>query len=256
MTVLDFPAYKKEGKKISMITCYDASFARIVGASNVDCILIGDSGTMTMRGFATTVCGTMQLMLDYTASVRAGTDKFIVADMPFLATRKSLADTVESAGALLSAGANAVKIERIDTQADTIKYLVDSGIPVMAHLGLTPQFFNAMGGHKKQGKSEAEAERIYNEALLAEKCGCFSVVLECIPSELAGRITKALTVPTIGIGSGRDVDGQVLVLQDALGMTQNAPKFAHKFMDGWNLVLSALNDYDKDTKGLSGQARQ
>lgn len=248
MTVLDFPAFKKEGKKISMITCYDAAFAKIVGASNVDCILIGDSCSMVMCGKPTTVCGTMQMMVDHTAAVRAGTDKFIVGDMPFLATRKSLADTVESAGRLLAAGANAVKIERIDTQADTIKYLVDSGIPVMAHLGLTPQFFNAMGGHKKQGKIDSEAERIYQEALLAEKCGCFAIVLECIPEDLAGRITHAVSIPTIGIGSGRDCDGQVLVLQDALGMTQGAPKFAHKFMDGWNLILGALNDYDKYTK--------
>lgn len=244
MTTLDFSARKKDNQNISMITCYDATFARIVNASAIDCILIGDSCAMVMHGEKTTIPATMDMMTMHTKAVRAGApDKFIVADMPFLSTRKGTAHAVECAGALLRAGANAVKIEGTFGQEDTLRHLVQSGIPVMAHLGLTPQFYNSLGGHKMQGKTEDAAQKIKEEALLSEQCGCFAVLLECIPEALAGEITRSLDVATIGIGAGNQTDGQVLVLQDMLGMSGFCPRFVKKYLDGEALIAGALNQY-------------
>ena len=244
MTTLDFSIRKKEHHPISMITCYDSTFARLVNESDVDCILIGDSLAMVIHGENTTIPATIDMMEMHTKAVRKGApDKFIVADMPFLATRKGLSYAVECAGRLLCAGANAVKIERISTQKETISYLVESGIPVMAHLGLTPQFYNTLGGHKRQGKTDTEAERIKKEAQLAVECGCFSVLLECIPPEIAADITNSIDAATIGIGCGNGTDGQVLVLHDMLGLTECAPKFVTKYMEGAAVVKDALNQY-------------
>ncbi len=246
MTTLDFFARKKAGQKISMVTCYDATFAKLVNHSPIDTILIGDSCAMTMHGYDTTLPATMEMMELHTKAVRRGApDKFIVADMPFLATRKGTAYAAECAGRLMVSGANCVKIERISTQPEIIKHLVDSGIPVMAHLGLTPQFYNTLGGHKRQGKTDEAAEEIKKEAKLAEELGCFSVLMECIPEELATEITENLNVATIGIGCGKGTDGQVLVLQDVLGLSEHAPKFATKFMDGAALVSAAFENYHK-----------
>lgn len=244
MTTLDFSARKKDNQNISMITCYDATFARIVNASAIDCILIGDSCAMVMHGEKTTIPATMDMMVMHTKAVRAGApDKFIVADMPFLSTRKGMAHAVECAGALLRAGANAVKIEGTFAQEDTLRHLVQSGIPVMAHLGLTPQFYNSLGGHKMQGKTQDAAQKIKEEALLSERCGCFAVLLECIPEALAGEITRSLDIATIGIGAGSQTDGQVLVLQDMLGMSGFCPRFVKKYLDGEALIAGALNQY-------------
>ncbi|WP_407425963.1 3-methyl-2-oxobutanoate hydroxymethyltransferase [Treponema sp.] len=247
MTTLDFHKWKSEGKKISMVTCYDSTFARIINDSDIDCILIGDSASMVMHGEKTTVPAKMEWMEEHTRSVRNGTpDKYIVADMPFLTTRKGIEYAVDCAGRLLVAGANAVKIEGIFGQEETVAHIVQSGIPVMAHLGLTPQFYNAFGGHKMQGKTEEAAEKIIEEAKLAEKLGCFSMVLECIPADLASKITKAVSVPTIGIGAGVECDGQVLVLQDMLGMTGFKMRFVRQYLDGLNLIKGAINQYSAD----------
>lgn len=244
MTTLDFSTRKKENRKISMITCYDSTFAKLVNSSDIDCILIGDSLAMVIHGENTTLPATIDMMELHTKAVRKGApDKFIVADMPFLATRKSTAYAVDCAGRLLCAGANAVKIERISTQPELISHLVESGIPVMAHLGLTPQFYNTLGGHKRQGKTPSAAESIIQEAQLAVECGCFSVLLECIPPEIAEKITRSVKVATIGIGCGEKTDGQVLVLHDMLGLTECAPKFVTKYLDGASLVKNALNQY-------------
>ena len=232
-----------------MITCYDSTFAKLVQSSSVDCILIGDSCSMVMHGEKTTIPATIQMMKDHTQAVRKGAeDIFIVADMPFLSTRKGVIEATENAGQLLASGANAVKIEGIFGQEDIIEHLVKSGIPVMAHLGLTPQFYNAFGGHKMQGKTEETAEKILEEARLAEKLGCFAIVLECIPANLASKITHAVKIPTIGIGAGLDCDGQVLVLQDMLGMSGFKPRFVRQYMQGQELILNALNAYAKDVR--------
>ena len=247
MTTLDFFERKNSAQKISMVTCYDSTFAGIIDRSPIDTILIGDSCAMVMHGESTTLPATIEMMESHTRAVRKGApSKFIVADMPFLSTRKGKEYAVECAGKLLVAGANAVKIERISTQSEIIKHIVDSGIPVMAHLGLTPQFYNTLGGHKRQGKSEDSAKSILEEAKLSVECGCFSVLMECIPENLAKKITDEISVATIGIGCGKYTDGQVLVLQDLLGLSERAPSFAKKYMDGRDLVLKALNEYHRE----------
>lgn len=251
MTTLDFLKFKQENKKISMITCYDASFARIVDQTDIDCILIGDSCSMVMHGETTTIPAKMEWMVEHTRSVRNGTSKYIVADMPFLTTRKGIEYATDCAGQLLVAGANCVKIEGVFGQEEILRHLVMSGIPVMAHLGLTPQFYQAFGGHKMQGKTDQAAEKIIEEAKKAEELGCFCVLLECIPAALAERISKEISVPTIGIGAGLNVDGQVLVLQDMLGMSGFKPRFVRQYLNGLDLIKSALNQYASDVHDAS-----
>lgn len=251
MTTLDFAAYKKEGRKISMVTCYDATFAKIIDKTDIDTILIGDSASMVMHGESTTIPTKMEWMEEHTRSVRNGTSKFIVADMPFLTTRKGQDYATDCAGRLLVAGANSVKIEGVFGQEKILEHLALSGIPVMAHLGLTPQFYQAFGGHKMQGKTEEAAEKIIEEAKLAEKVGCFSLVLECIPKDLAKKITESVGIPTIGIGAGRDCDGQVLVLQDMLGMSGFKPRFVKQYMDGLSLITGALNEYAREVSAAA-----
>ncbi len=251
MTTLDFAAYKKDGRKISMVTCYDATFAKIIDKTDIDTILIGDSASMVMHGESTTIPTKMEWMEEHTRSVRNGTSKFIVADMPFLTTRKGQDYATDCAGRLLVAGANSVKIEGVFGQEKILEHLTLSGIPVMAHLGLTPQFYQAFGGHKMQGKTEEAAEKIIEEARLAEKVGCFSLVLECIPKDLAKKITESVGIPTIGIGAGRDCDGQVLVLQDMLGMSGFKPRFVKQYMDGLSLITGALNEYAREVSAAA-----
>ena len=193
----------------------------------------------------------MEWMEEHTRSVRNGTSKFIVADMPFLTTRKGQDYATDCAGRLLVAGANSVKIEGVFGQEKILEHLALSGIPVMAHLGLTPQFYQAFGGHKMQGKTEEAAEKIIEEAKLAEKVGCFSLVLECIPKDLAKKITESVGIPTIGIGAGRDCDGQVLVLQDMLGMSGFKPRFVKQYMDGLSLITGALNEYAREVSAAA-----
>ena len=246
MNSLDFFKYKQEKRKISMVTCYDTTFARLVEQTAVDCILIGDSLSMVMHGESTTIPAKMEWMEEHTRSVRNGTKKYIVSDMPFLTTRKGIEFATDCAGKLLVAGANCVKIEGIFGQEEIIQHLVLSGIPVMSHLGLTPQFFQAFGGHKMQGKTEEAANKIIEEAKLAEKFGCVAIVLECIPSELAKKITESVKIPTIGIGAGAETDGQVLVLQDLLGMSGFRPRFVRQYLNGAGLITNALNAYAKD----------
>lgn len=251
MTTLDFLKAKQENRKISMITCYDATFAKLIDETDIDCILIGDSCSMVMHGETTTIPAKMEWMVEHTRSVRNGTSKYIVADMPFLSTRKGIPFATECAGQLLVAGANCVKIEGVFGQEDVLHHLVMSGIPVMAHLGLTPQFFQAFGGHKMQGKTEAAAEKIIEEAKKAEELGCFCVLLECIPASLAEKISKAVSVPVIGIGAGVNVDGQVLVLQDMLGMSGFKPRFVRQYLNGAELIKDALNQYAQDVHDAS-----
>ncbi len=246
MNSLDFFKYKSEKRKISMVTCYDTTFARIVEKTNIDCILVGDSLSMVMHGESTTIPAKMEWMEEHTRSVRNGTQKYIVSDMPFLSTRKGIEFATDCAGKLLVAGANCIKIEGIFGQEEIIRHIVLSGIPVMSHLGLTPQFFQAFGGHKMQGKTEEAASKILDEAKLAEKLGCVAIVLECIPYELAEKISESVKIPTIGIGAGAKTDGQVLVLQDMLGMSGFHPRFVRQYLNGAELIENALNSYAKD----------
>ncbi len=247
-TILDFQKKKNVGQKITMVTCYDYSFAKIIQNTNVDCILVGDSLAQVMHGHSTTLKATSQLMALHTAAVVRGLpNKFIVADMPFLSTRKGLKHAMDCIDLVMKAGAQAIKIEGADGHIELIKHIVQSGVPVMGHLGLTPQSIHQLGGPKVQGKKTEQALKISADALALENAGCFSLVLECVPAVLAKQISTALQIPTIGIGAGSDTDGQVLVLQDMLGMNPDFhPKFLKKYLHGSELIINALNTYVTD----------
>ncbi len=248
--VLDFARFKAEGRKISIVTAYDAWSARLVARSKVDAILVGDSAAMVMHGHDTTLAATVELMAMHTRAVAASSgDKFLIADMPFLSFRKGIPDAMTAVGALAASGAQAVKLEGIDGHEDVIGHIVGSGVPVMGHIGLTPQSVNRFGGFRVQGRQGADAERLLREAHALEALGCFSIVLECVPAELAASITSELTIPTIGIGAGSGTDGQVLVLQDLWGVdTSHTPRFVRRYIDGECLLTDALDRYAADVK--------
>ena len=250
MCARDFLRAKMQGRKLSMVTCYDYTFARLLSKSAIDAILVGDSAGMVMHGHGSTLSVSLDLMRLHTEAVARGADgKFIVADMPFLSFRKGLSAALDSAQVLLSAGARAVKLEGVDGHEDVIERMAQSGIPVMGHLGLQPQSIHAYGGFKVQGRSEEGACEIIRQARALEQLGAFAVVLECIPANLAQEITETLRIPTIGIGAGAGCDGQILVLQDLLGMNMDfRPKFARPFSDGARSVLDALGNFDQAVK--------
>jgi 3-methyl-2-oxobutanoate hydroxymethyltransferase len=246
----DFLRAKIEGRKLSMVTCYDYTFARLLSKSPINGILVGDSTAMVMHGHPSTLSASVELMRLHTAAVaRGATEKFIIADMPFLSFRKGLASALDSASVLMTAGAHAIKLEGVDGHEDVIQRMVESGIPVMGHLGLQPQSVHAYGGFQVQGRSGESAHEICRKAKLLEELGAFAVVLECIPATLASEITRALRIPTIGIGAGAGCDGQILVLQDLLGMNIDfRPKFARPFLDGAHNVLEAVAHFDESVK--------
>ena len=248
MKIFDFLNKKQSKIKITVVTCYDYTSAQIVNSSSIDAILVGDSLAMVMHGNSTTLAATESLMALHTAAVAKGApDKFIIGDLPFLSYRKDLSSNVTAAGELMRAGAHSVKLEGARGNLDLISHLVDSGIPVMGHLGLTPQSINQLGGFKVQGRTNKEQDQLFSDSLALEKSGCFSLVLECVPSKLAHKISQELKIPTIGIGAGPDTDGQVLVWQDLLGMNPKFnPKFLKKYMQGFELMQSALNSYHSE----------
>ena len=250
LDVLDFARFKAEGRKISIVTAYDAWSARLVARSNVDAILVGDSAAMVMHGHETTLAATVELMAMHTRAVATSADgKFVIADMPFLSYRKGISEAMTAVGTLVTSGAQAVKLEGVDGHEDVIRQIVGSGVPVMGHLGMTPQSVNRFGGFRVQGKTEADASRLLREAHALEASGCFSIVLECVPADVAALITSELTVPTIGIGAGPHTDGQVLVLQDLWGVdTSHTPRFVRRYIDGECLLTDALNRYAADVK--------
>jgi 3-methyl-2-oxobutanoate hydroxymethyltransferase len=241
---------KNEGRKLSMITCYDYTFARLLSKSAIDGILVGDSAGMVMHGHSSTLSMSVELMRLHTeAVVRGAPGKFVIVDMPFLSFRKGLPAALDAAQILMSAGAHALKLEGVDGHEDVIQSLTQSGIPVMGHIGLQPQSVRAYGGFKVQGRNGDAAQVIARQASVLEKLGAFAVVLECIPAALARDITKALNIPTIGIGAGAGCDGQILVLQDLLGMNMDFhPKFARPFFDGARTVLDAVAHFDEAVK--------
>lgn len=248
--VTDFARHRAEGQPISMVTCYDAWSARILADSPVDAILVGDSVAMVMHGHPDTVHATTAMMADHTAAVRRGIgERFVVTDLPFPEHRKGIAAAMEAVDRIAKAGANAVKIEGAQGHLDVIAHIVGSGIPVMGHLGLTPQSVHQFGGYRVQGRDEEAARRIERDALALQEAGAFAVVLECIPAELAARVTAALAIPTIGIGSGPHCGGQILVLHDLLGLnTGFRPKFLRTYADGAATIGDALLRYCGDVK--------
>lgn len=248
-TVNTFLAAKQNGEKLTMLTAYDYSTAKLIDAAGVNAILVGDSLGNTMLGYEDTISVTMEDMIHHGAAVARGTkDTMVVIDMPFMSYQTGTHDALVNAGRLMKEGrANAVKLEGGAAVCPQIKAITDAGIPVMAHLGLTPQSVNAFGGNRVQGKSEEAARQILEDALRVQDAGAFSVVLECIPAKLASLITDKLQIPTIGIGAGNGCDGQVLVYQDMLGMFPDyTPKFAKKFADVGNIMKEAFTAYIKE----------
>jgi len=248
MTILDFRKRKADGHPISMVSAYDAWSARIIAESDIDCILVGDSAAMVMHGHDSTIPADTPMLASHIAAVRRGAPgTFIIGDLPFLSVRMGLSEAVKNVAALIRAGANAVKLEGADGNLELITHITQSGVPVMGHLGLIPQSINAFGGYRVQGREETASAELYENALSLEKSGCFAVVLEAVPGKLAKSISSALKIPAIGIGAGAAVDGQVLVLQDLLGLnTQFTPKFVRKFLDGAMLIREALNRYHEE----------
>jgi 3-methyl-2-oxobutanoate hydroxymethyltransferase len=244
-STLGFAAAKAAGEKLVMVTAYDAWSARLLADLPVDCLLVGDSAMMVIHGERDTLGATPELMAMHTRAVARGApDKFIVADMPFLSVRRGTAHALDCAAQLMRAGAHAVKIEGVSGHEDVIRHLVESGIPVMGHLGLTPQSVHQLGGFRVQGRSEAAAAQLREDALSLELTGCFAIVLECIPQKLARQLTAMRRIPTIGIGAGGGCDGQVLVLHDLLGLNPEfRPRFARRFADGAALVHRGISRY-------------
>ena len=249
-SVHDFARFRAEGRKISVVTAYDAWSARIIAGSNVDAMLVGDSVAMVVHGQPTTLRATVGLMARHTRAVsRFAGGKFVIADLPFLSFRKGIPAAMTAVAALVRSGAQAVKLEGVDGHEDVIRHIVESGIPVMGHIGMTPQSINAFGGFRVQGRSEGDAAHLLHQAKALAELGCFAIVLECIPANLAARITSEIAIPTIGIGAGAATSGQVLVLQDLLGLTPGkVPDFVRTYVDGTSLFTKALNDYDAEVK--------
>jgi 3-methyl-2-oxobutanoate hydroxymethyltransferase len=249
MSVSTFLRSKAEGKKLSMVTCYDYTFARLLSRSPVDAILVGDSVAMMMHGHPSTLQASLEIMRLHTeAVVRGAGGKFVVVDMPFLSYRKGIPAALDAVQILMSSGANAVKLEGLNGHEDVVQRLVESGVPVMGHLGLQPQSVQ-LHGYRVRGRDAEQAREIADQARLLEKLGAFAVVLECIPASVAAEISAELEIPTIGIGAGAACDGQILVLQDLLGLNLDFhPRFVRTFADMGASVLAALDSYDHAVK--------
>jgi len=243
---------KFDKEKITMLTAYDYTTAKMVDAGGIDAVLIGDSAANVMAGFETTLPITLDQMIYHSQSVVRGTDRaLVVADLPFGTYQSNPEKALESAVRMMKeGGANAVKIEGGKEISKSIKKIINAGIPVMGHLGLTPQSIYKFGTYKVRAKEEAEAEKLIADAQLLEELGCFAVVLEKIPADLAKKVTEAISIPTIGIGAGAHCDGQVLVYHDMVGMNKGfSPKFLRRYLDLYTEITGAVAQYVKDVKG-------
>jgi len=251
-TILDIQKMKADGEKITVLTCYDFPTARILDSCGIDVMLVGDSAGVVFSGHENTLPVTVDDMVYHTRAVmRAEPKALVIADMPFLSYQVDLCDARRNAGRLVKeGGAAAVKLEGGEHIAATVRAIVDMDIPVMAHIGLTPQSIHRMGGYRVQGKSEEQAEKVLADAFAVEAAGAFSVVLEGIPQKLARRITDELTIPTIGIGAGPHCDGQVLVIHDILGLCDKySPRFVKRYADIKPVIAEAVSRYINEVKG-------
>ncbi len=250
-TVVTIREAKERGEKVTMLTAYDYSMAKLIDEAGINMILVGDSLGMVMLGYEDTLSVTMEDMIHHTSAVARGAKQaLVVADMPFMSYQTSVYDAVVNAGRLMKEGrAQAVKLEGGREFADHIRAITAASIPVVAHLGLTPQSLNAFGGFKVQGKSEAAARKLLEDAQIVEEAGAVAVVLECVPAKLAKLVTEKLHVPTIGIGAGADCDGQVLVYQDMLSMFGDfKPKFVKRFGEVGSVMKEAFQNYSDEVK--------
>ncbi len=253
ITLTTLQSLKLKGEKITMLTCYDATFAQASCQAGVEVLLVGDSLGMVLQGNDSTLPVTTDELAYHTASVKRGNDgAFIIADLPFM-DYATVEQTFVNAAKLMRAGAHMVKVEGAVWLAESIRLLAERGVPVCAHMGLTPQSVNILGGYKVQGRNEAQARQMRADAIALEQAGVAMILLECVPSELAAEITQAVKVPVIGIGAGSATDGQVLVLHDMLGLsiTGRVPKFVKNFMTGQDSIHAALSAYVAEVKGVT-----
>lgn len=254
ITITDIQNKKREGRKITMLTAYDYPMAKLIDEALIDVILVGDSLGMVVLGYESTVPVTMDEMIHHSKAVRRGTKcAFLIGDMPFMSYQVSKEEAVRNAGRFMKeAGCDAVKLEGGDEVLDVTKAIVDVGIPVLGHLGLTPQTISKLGGYKIQGKDAKAAKRILEQALKLEAAGCFAIVLECVPDKVAKLITEKLMIPTIGIGAGPYCDGQVLVTNDMVGLFDRfVPKFVKQYVKLSTLISDGLKKYrDEVEKGI------
>lgn len=251
VTVQSFKSAKANGRRISMLTAYDYTTACLLDEAEVDCLLVGDSLGMVMLGYENTLRVTMDEMIHHTKAVARGSrNALLIGDMPFLSYHISVEETVRNAGRFVQeGGAEAVKLEGGQGVIDKIRAIVNAQIPVLGHLGLTPQSVNAFGGFKVQGKDFETARQIIDDALLLQDAGVFGIVLECVPEGVARLITEKLEIPTIGIGAGVHCDGQVLVIQDLMGMFRKMrPKFVKTYADGGDITVAAVKSYIKELR--------
>lgn len=251
VTVTSLRAMKSAGEKIACLTAYDFSFASLLDRCGLDMVMVGDSLGMVMQGHATTIPVTVEQMAYHSACAARGLSRaLLIVDMPFMSYQQSREQALENAGRLMrEGGGQVVKIEGGAVMAETTRFLAERGIPVCAHIGLTPQSVHQLGGYGIQGRDSESAKRLLDDARAAEQAGASLIVLEAVPAELAARITQALTIPTIGIGAGRACDGQVLVLQDMLGIyPRPSPKFSRNFMDGAASIEAAVRAYVEAVK--------
>ena len=252
LTVPDLVAMKAAGRRVVMLTCYDATFARLLESADVDVLLVGDSVNQVLAGQETTLSATLDQMIYHAVSVHRGARRSLVfVDLPFLTYQVSVAEAIRNAGRVLQeSGANGVKLEGGRPMAETVRALVDRGIPVIGHLGLTPQSVHALGGYRVHGRDEGAPARLLADAKALEEAGACAIVLELLPAALARRITESLTVPTIGIGAGVGCDGQVLVLHDMLGLNEEFnPKFLKRYAELGEAVRTAVRSYAADVRG-------
>lgn len=250
VTILDFKRKKERGEKITMLTAYDYPMASIIDSAGIDSILVGDSLGMVVLGYDSTVQVTMDEMIHHAKAVKRGTKKaFIIADMPFMSYQASNEEAITNAGRFVKeAGSDAVKVEGGEEAAPRVKAISGAGIAVVGHIGLTPQSATKLGGYRVQGKEKEEANKLLHDALALEKCGCFALILECVPKDLASKITKKIKIPTIGIGAGASCDGQVLVTHDLIGYFDRfVPKFVKQEVKIAPIIKDAVEAFKNET---------
>jgi 3-methyl-2-oxobutanoate hydroxymethyltransferase len=251
LTLPDLATRKRDGRRLVMLTCYDALFARLLEAADIDILLVGDSLNEVLAGRRSTLSATLDQMIYHAASVRRGADRTpIVVDMPFLSYQVSVEEAIRNAGRVLAeTDCHAIKLEGGAAMADTVRALVDRGIPVMGHLGLTPQAINTLGGYRVQGRDAPAAKQLMDDALSLQEAGAGALVLELVPRELAAELSRTLTIPTIGIGAGNGCDGQVLVLHDMLGLNDSfSPKFLKRYAELAGIVREAASRYADEVR--------
>ena len=251
VTVLDFQRKKDAGQKIHMLTAYDFLMAKIIDKSGIDAVLVGDSVGMVVLGYDSTIPVTVEEIIHHAKAVRRGiTRAFFIGDMPFLSYQSSDEDAIRNAGRIVKeGGCEAVKVEGGAEMCSRITAIIEAGIPVLGHIGLTPQSVNKLGGYKVQGKDPDTAKKLLEDAVLLEKAGCFAIVLECVPGELAAKITAKIEIPTIGIGAGAECDGQVLVTNDMIGFFDKpVPKFVKTYAETYKIISEAVSNFKNETE--------